>query len=147
MLGTTVVTDKEDDGFLPKARAVERLKDSSHTCVERAHHGGVGAPFLVLDRGVFFQPEIRSLERGVGCVVGEVEEERLALMLLDVVHGGIGEQVRQVAFHRCGAAVLLEGVTVALGQGPGEIDLEVIVTTAEKTKVEIKTPGQWVMPR
>ena len=83
-------------------------------------------------------------------VVREVQEERVAAILMDEFNRVVRERVGQVAVEPGRAAVLVEREVANYGlggPGVGAIDLEVVVFAAEEAVEVVKPAVEWVKGR
>ena len=98
-----VVGDEDGEGVFPLAVGLEGIDDLSDTVVEvldeRDEFGAFGSDAIFTGLH-FFKPIFGRLDRGVGRVVGQVEEERVFGILAggEVVLGPVGKNVSGVAF-------------------------------------------------
>ena len=95
----TVVGEIDHDGVIGDLQFVELLQNASHVPVDVFAHGEGGAGVLQILLLIFtsaeweivvlelLPPAIRHLHRRMRGAVGQVNEERLLLVLLHVVHG------------------------------------------------------------
>src|SRR5436190_3172876 len=101
-----VIADEKDKRVLLEAGLAQFFQDGAHAIVEGGEHRSEGAAFIVFDIFEALFIFVRHLHRGVNCVVGQIQKERLLLMPLNernrLAREGFGEIFLFV--HLCRAA-------------------------------------------
>ncbi len=92
-----VVVGEDHQRVAVEPGGAQRCQHAADIAVERADHGGVHAQAVVGDGRERVVVLARRLQRGVRCVVGEIEEERTVAVRFDDAHGMVREVVGEVA--------------------------------------------------